>query len=230
MISNWETSKAKSTYHFDNFKNDPLVDKVDVLGRITGEWSKEVKDIIANSKPATWETRGYKGEGVLPPREDLAAEEYDLEKAGYGKDYQITHLNWNIPDKLKKITDMFGLDDCMERIHVQMPGEVWNLHIDKLNKWCPEEPWKVLRVMIHLTDWEQGHFWSYGNHVHTQWHAGDVTTFDWQNLPHSTANAGHNPRVTFQLTGIITPKTTEFLARLKRFNTIQLEYKDESWF
>ncbi len=229
MRSSWEETKAKSNYHFDNFKNDPQMDKVDVLGNIKADWSVELKEIISNAKPATWETRGYKGEGVLPPREDLAAEEYDLEKAGYGKDYQITHLNWAIPEQLKKVTKLFGLDDCMERIHVQMPGEVWNLHLDKLNKWCPEEPWRVLRVMIHLSDWEQGHFWSYGNHVHQQWKAGDVTTFDWQNLPHSTANAGHNPRVTYQLTGVITPTTTEFINRLKRFGNLQLELTENSW-
>jgi hypothetical protein len=229
MRSSWEETKAKSNYHFDNFKNDPQVDKVDVLGNIKADWSVELKDIISNAKPATWETRGYKGEGVLPPREDLAAEEYDLEKSGYSKDHQITHLNWAIPEKLKKVTQLFGLDDCMERIHVQMPGEVWNLHLDKLNKWCPEEPWRVLRVMIHLSDWEQGHFWSYGNHIHQQWKAGDVTTFDWQNLPHSTANAGHNPRVTYQLTGVITPKTTEFINRLKRFGNLQLELTENSW-
>jgi hypothetical protein len=229
MRSNWEESKAKSKYHFDNFKNDPQVDKVTKMGRIVSDWSSEVTEIVKNAKPATWETRGYKGEGVLPPREDLEAEEYDLEKTGYGKDFQITHLNWTIPEKLKKVSDLFGLDDCMERIHVQMPGEVWNLHIDKLSKWAPEEPWKVMRVMIALNDWEQGHFWSYGNYVHSQWRAGDVTTFDWQNLPHCTANAGHNPRVTFQLTGVITPKTLEFINRLKRFDTYQLDGPSNAW-
>lgn len=229
MRSNWEESKAKSKYHFDNFKNDPQVDKVSKMGRIISDWSSEVAEIVKNAKPATWETRGYKGEGVLPPREDLEAEHYDLEKAGYGKDYTITHLNWTIPEKLKKVSDLFSLDDCMERIHVQMPGEVWNLHIDKLSKWAPEEPWKVMRVMIALNDWEQGHFWSYGNYTHSQWRAGDVTTFDWQNLPHCTANAGHNPRVTYQLTGVITPKTLEFINRLKRFDTYQLDGPSSFW-
>ena len=152
-----------------------------------------------------------------PPREDLEAEEYDLEKTGYGKDHIITHLNWDLSPKLKQISELFGLDDCMERVHVQMPGEVWNLHLDKLQKWAPETPWMVMRIQVALTDWEPGHFWSYGNHNHQQWHAGDVTTFDWQNLPHSTANAGHNPRVTLQLTGLITEQTNEFLDRLKRF-------------
>lgn len=227
MLSNWEETKKNSKYHFDNFKNDPQVDKVDFLGHLTANYKPEVVEIIKNAKPATWRTRGQVGKSRS--EEELASEDYDLERFGYGKDHIITHLNWDIPAKLKKITDLFALEDCMERIHVQMPGEVWNLHLDKLQKWCPDEPWKVMRVQVALTDWEQGHFWSYGNYLHKQWRAGDVTTFDWQNLPHCTANGGHNPRVTFQLTGIITPKTTEFINRLKRFGNLQLELSENSW-
>jgi len=220
--SSWETRKALSKYHFDNFKIDNNYDTVIRLGTIKGDWSSELKTIIDTSKSATWETRGYKGEGIMAPREDMLAEEYDLEKTGYSKDHKITHLNWNIPPVLKEISNLFGLDDCMERVHVQMPGEVWNLHLDKLEKWCPEEPWRIMRIMIQLTEWEQGHFWSYGNYNYSQWHSGDITTFDWQNVPHSTANAGHNPRVTYQLTGIITEKTNEFINRLKRFGEHRL--------
>lgn len=228
MLSSWEQSKKKSKYHFDNFKNDPQVDKVEKLGVIVADFKPELAEIIKNAKPATWRTRGKVGKSR--PEEELASEDYDLERFGYGKDYQITHLNWEIPEKLQKISDLFGLDDCMNRIHVQMPGEVWNLHLDKLEKWAPDAPYSVMRIQLALTDWEQGHFWSYGNYNHQQWHAGDVTTFDWQNIPHSTANAGHNPRVTFQITGIITPKTIEFLNRLKRFGSHQLEVTENSWF
>jgi hypothetical protein len=227
MISNWEETKKRSKYHFDNFKNDSQVDKVIKLGRITADYTDDVKQAVDNAKPATWRTRGKVGK--IRPEEELASEDYDLEKFGYGKDYQITHLNWQITPNLKKISELFGLDDCMERIHVQMPGEVWNLHLDKLEKWAPNAPWTVMRIQVALTDWEQGHFWSYGNYLHQQWHAGDVTTFDWQNIPHSTANAGHNPRVTYQLTGIITERTTEFINRLKRFESHQLELTDNSW-
>ena len=228
MLSSWEQSKEKSKYHFDNFKNDPQIDKVEKLGHIVADFKPEVAEIIKNAKPATWRTRGQ--EGKTRPEEELASEDYDLERFGYGKEHNITHLNWDIPEKLKKITELFALDDCMERIHVQMPGEVWNLHLDKLQKWAPETPWMIMRVQIALTDWEPGHFWSYGNYNHQQWRAGDVTTFDWQNLPHSTANAGHNSRVTFQLTGVITRETNEFLDRLKRFGTHELELSDNSWF
>jgi hypothetical protein len=198
------------------------------LGKIVADYSEDVKHAIESAKPATWRTRGAVGK--TRPEEELAAEDYDLEQFGYGKDYQITHLNWEITPNLKKISELFGLSDCMERIHVQMPGEVWNLHLDKLEKWNPEQPYTVMRIVIQLTDWEQGHFWSYGNYIHQQWHAGEVSTFDWHNLPHSTANAGHNPRVTLQLTGVVTEKTTEFLSRLKRFDNYTLNLSENSWF
>lgn len=227
MKSSWDTSKERSKYHFDNFKNDTEFDKVIKLGKIKADYSNDVAEAIKNAKPATWRTRGAVAKSR--PEAELASEDYDLERFGYGKDYQITHLNWELTTNMKKISELFALEDCMERIHVQMPGEVWNLHLDKLEKWNPDYPSSVMRIQIALTDWEQGHFWSYGNYNHQQWRAGDVTTFDWRNIPHSTANAGHNPRVTLQLTGIITEKTTEFINRLKRFNEYELNEPSLAW-
>ena len=46
MISNWENSKAKSKYHFDNFKMDPNYDTIIKLGQLKGDWSSELKDLI----------------------------------------------------------------------------------------------------------------------------------------------------------------------------------------
>lgn len=214
--SSWDYTKSKSNYHFDSRRQDTVEDVLTRLGRIEPTWSADIADIVATAKPANWETRGYKGEGVPPPREDLVAEEYDIERVGADPKMIITHLNWNIPASLKEITEQFGLEDCMARIHVQQPGEVWNLHIDKLQKWCPEDPTRVGRYFVQLTDWQPGQFWEYGNYHWHQWRAGDVSTFDWANMPHSTANAGHHPRVTFQLTGVITEKTREFLAGLSK--------------
>lgn len=215
--SSWDLTKPRSKYHFDNFKIDPEQDRVIRLGHITADWSSELKKIIDTAQPATWRTRGAVGKAR--PEEELAAEEYDLERAGYGKDYIITHLNWEVPEVLLNISNLFGLEDCMNRIHVQRPGEVWNLHLDKLEKWCPHNPDSVIRLQLQLTDWEPGHFWSYGNYLHQGWRAGDLTTFDWQNIPHSTANAGLNPRVTFQMTGVITEQTRTFLHRLSQVNS-----------
>jgi hypothetical protein len=216
MKSSWDYTKERSTYHFDSTRKDNPEDVLTHLGRITGvSWSSDVAEIVNSSKPATWETRGYKGEGVPPPREDLIAEEYDIERVGADPKMVITNLNWQLPASLQQIVDRFGLDDCMTRIHVQLPGQVWNLHIDKLQKWSPDDPSKVARYFIQLTDWQPGQFWEYGNYHWNQWRAGDVSTFDWANMPHSTANAGHYPRVTFQLTGVKTEKTEQFLQELK---------------
>jgi hypothetical protein len=186
MTGNWEQNKQKSKYHFDNFKNDPQVDKIINLGKIVANYTEDVKHIIAKTNSA--------------------------------------------PSRLKMINELFSLENCTEKIYVQMPGDVCNLQLSNLAKLAPDSPWTIMYIQVELTDYEQGHFSSYGNYIHTQWRAGDVTTFDWQNLPYSTANAGHNPRVTLQLTGVVTEKTNDFLSRLKRFGSHQLELKNESWF
>jgi hypothetical protein len=227
MISSWEQSKLRSKYHFDATKMDPNYDTVNKLGRILGDYSKDVADAISNAKPATWRTRGQAGKSR--PEEELSAEDYDLENTGYGKEHVVSHLSWKISTQLQQISDLFALEDCMNRVHVQMPGEVWNLHLDKLEKWNPDNPYSVKRIIIQLTDWEMGHFWSYGNYIHSGWKAGDVSTFDWMSVPHSTANAGHVPRVTLQITGITTEKTNDFLARLKRFDTYTLKTDESNW-
>jgi len=213
MISSWDETKKRSKYHFDNQGYDSRYDTVIRLGRIKPNWKHQLDDIINSSKSVTWRTRGDPNKPSRPESE-LASEDYDLERAGYGADFEVTNLNWEVPDNLRQIASNFAFKDTMVRIHVQHPGQVWNLHLDKLEKWCPENPSKVMRVMIQLTDWEPGHFFSYGNYTFTGWVAGDITTFDWQNVPHSTANAGLNPRVTLQVTGVVTEETKVYLDEL----------------
>lgn len=211
--SSWEETKKRSQYHFDSRTIDPLYDTVTYLGSFAPAWADELQQIIDNSKAVTWRTRGNPNKPR--PESELSAEDYDLERFGYGADYEISNINWEIPQVLQRVSRRFALDDAMTRIHVQHPGQVWNLHLDKLEKWSPQNPDSVARYMIQLTDWQPGHYWSYGNYQHSGWSAGDVTTFDWQNVPHSTANAGHTPRVTLQVTGIVTDQTRNFLRELR---------------
>lgn len=214
--SSWDKSREKSNYHFDPAQVDARDHVIISLGHIEPNWQDELEQILAESQPATWETRGFKGEGVYIPRPELAEEEYDLERVGVDPKVIITDLSWRLGPRLQAISDAFGLADCMNRIHVQRPGQVWNLHIDKLYKWAPDVPDSVMRIFVQLTDWQPGQFWEYGNHHWNQWRAGSVTTFDWQNIPHCTANAGHHARVTLQITGVVTAKTNDFLAHLPR--------------
>jgi hypothetical protein len=214
--SSWDKLKQKSTYHFDSTIADQKNDVITELGSIQTDFSQDVEAIVQDSRPANWETRGFKGEATDVPRPELEEEEYDIERVGADPKMIITNLAWKLSDRLQKIADAFALEDQMNRIHVQMPGQVWNLHIDKLYKWFPSDPDRVGRYFIQLTDWEMGQFWQYGTYNWSHWQAGSVTTFDWENIPHSTANAGFSSRVTLQLTGIITNKTVAFLKELKK--------------
>lgn len=213
--SSWDKLVEKSQYHFDNDKMDPRWDTAVVLGKIdVGSLKQDIDNIVQRSRPANWETRGFKGEGVMVPKPELADEEYDLERVGIDPKVTITNLDWTLSPAMQKIVDNFGLEDCMARIHVQKPGQLWHLHIDKLYKWFPADPSKVARYFIQLTDWQPGQFWEFGNYHHNKWKAGEVWGFDWENVPHSTANAGFHPRVTLQITGIKTETTQQYLSSI----------------
>jgi len=214
MKSNWEITKARSQYHFDTTKWNPKWDTVQQLGHIEPNWTVELAQAIEDSQPVTWRTRGRPGDQKTRSAEEYDQEEYDLESYGMAKDYTVTNMNYDIAPVFRAIADQFGLVDSMARIHVQHPGQVWNLHLDKLEKWMPEDPAQVVRYFVQLTDWQQGHFWSYGNYMWSGWQAGDVSTIDWHNVPHATANAGHVPRVTLQITGIATAQSEQYIQSL----------------
>lgn len=212
--SNWAITKQRSQYHFDTAATDPRWDTVQQLGRIEPCWTSELAEAIASSAPVTWRTRGRDADPLNRASEEYDQEDYDLEQQGYGQDHVVTNLNYELAPVFQLIADQFGLEQSMARVHVQHPGQVWNLHLDKLEKWMPADPSQVVRYFVQLTDWQPGHFWSYGNFVYQQWSAGDISTFDWVNVPHATANAGHQPRITLQITGVATDQTQQFLTQL----------------
>ena len=214
MKSNWELTKQRIHYHFDTEKWNPKWDRVEKLGWIKPSWETELNTVIEAAYPVTWRTRGKPGDKKVRSSEEHDREEYDLKSIGMHKDYVVSNMNYDLAPVFQRIADQFGLEESMARIHVQRPGQVWNLHLDKLEKWMPADPSQVVRYFVQLTDWQQGHFWNYGNYMWSGWYAGDVSTFDWINVPHSTANAGHTPRVTLQITGVKTTATEEFLASL----------------
>lgn len=216
MNSDWAITKQRSQYHFDNTTIDPKWDTAQHLGSIDSNWLTDLDSVINSSKSVTWRTRGKENDPLTRPDSDYDREEYDLERIGMGKDYIVTNLSYDLPPLFQSIADQFGLENSMARIHIQKPGQVWNLHLDKLEKWMPADPTQVVRYFVQLTDWQPGHFWSYGNYMWSAWRAGDVSTFDWLNVPHSTANAGHVPRATLQITGVKTADTEKFLDSLRQ--------------
>ncbi len=214
MESNWDRLKPRSSYHFNPFKNDPAYDAMRYAGRFEGDWSGELADAITTSNEITWRNRNP----IDGTSKDIESEEYDLVRSGADADMPLTNLEYKLAPVFQRMTDALAMtggdkESIQSRIHVQHPGQVWNLHIDKLEKWNKQDPHSVYRFMIMLNDWEPGHFISYGNFVHTGYRAGEIYSFDWYNVPHCTANAGHGPRCTLLVTGVASDAT------LKLFST-----------
>jgi hypothetical protein len=193
-------------YHFDSEIINPAWDTVVQLGKFNFTLTpQEIQGLIDTSVTVATKLGQYgRVEGV------------DLTKTHAGIDPEIiVHTeSRKLPPVLQKITNLFELDSAETRVQVQLPGQMWNLHIDKLQKWSQDHPERVMRIVVHLTAWEPGHFWHYGNCMHSHWQVGDVHTFDWMQVPHSTANAGLFPRLSLQITGLATKNTDDFLKTL----------------
>jgi len=152
-ISNWQSARERSRYHFDKWRTD--TDAVQHLGKFIGEWQEEISQAINDARPLNWSNRR---EGTGRPIGDVTAEENDLITAG-------------------------------------------------------ADPNNVIRIMVMLQDWEPGQFLMYGNQMFDRWRAGDIHTFDWQNLPHATANASLTPRPMLVVTGVKTQETRQLLTK-----------------
>jgi len=207
-ISNWQSAQERSRYHFDKWQTD--TDAVQHLGRFTGEWQEEIDRAIQDARPLNWSNRR---EGTGRPMGDVTAEENDLITAGADPKMTIYRglKDFSHYPTLQRMTDVFALEPVKSKLHVQFTGESLNLHIDKLYD-LDADPNNVIRIMIMLQDWEPGQFLMYGNQMFDRWRAGDIHTFDWQNLPHATANASLTPRPMLVVTGVKTEKTRRILS------------------
>ena len=227
--SNWDWTVDNSEYHFDDRIQDKPGDWFEVLGQFDGDWQAERDALVSRTSPVNWETRKFYGES-----EDkspmLEQEEYDIAQGGGDpKGLMLTNMNddWNDFPTLYKIMDYFGLEvggvsGAKKRAHVQLTGQMFNRHIDKLWDRCPEDPERVARITVMLDDWLPGQFYMYGNCIYSHWRAGEAHIFDWPNVPHATANASNTPRATLQVTGLKTDRTREILKNASKDRVFKL--------
>ena len=209
--SSWQWCVDHSRYHFNNFKIDQPGEWFRVLGRFEGNWAKEVA--LAQGKPITWATRKFYNNDDDTVSPMLEQEENDLRNTGAPVDLKLTDAVFDISacPTLTRMSEYFAIEDAKIRMHYQQPGQMFNLHIDKLQERCPDDPERVIRMSIMLTDWEPGQFYLYGTTTYSHWRAGDVHIFDWANVPHATANASRSMRPVLQVTGLKTDRTRQLL-------------------
>ena len=215
--SSYEYTKNFSNYHFDKFKVEDEGEWYHKLGRFVGNWSDQVEKIVEKSRELGWDEQTKKGlrpgfkDGKTPMQEQ---EEYDRKLHGLTNTEQTQlavedYLNQF--DFIKKIVDYWKLEKPSYRAHVQMPGQFFGMHIDKLWHRNPRDPSKIIRLCVNLADCEPGQLMVYGNSVLTQWKSGDVHVFDTLNVPHGTANLSIHPRPNLVITGLRTADTDKVL-------------------
>ena len=213
MNSNWEAGKLQSNYHF-NWNSKQLAGyDYRWIARYTGDWDTELNDVKKLAEPKTWKTRG---KDYHPDHPDLLAEENDLKNAGMSTDTVIFRKHFNFDGIWQKFLDPLGLLNIKKAFHIQYPGELINLHIDKQYE-MNDDPSQVARFFIFLEDWKPGHFLQIGTSF-LQWQKGDLVWFDWPNIPHASANAGWEPRCLMQITGTMTDTTKQLLLNKKDIN------------
>lgn len=188
---------------------------INPLGQFVGNWQDDLTKVIDTATPATWETvrhwRVKTSVGQIADVPSTKLEEDYIEDAGGDRNLVLTNMEHNIPSVFQNMIDLIGLESSYNRIHVQWTGQVFNWHKDKLDRYNRDDPSKVLRVIVMLTDWIPGHFYQYDDVTYRDWKAGDIHAFDWQSMYHCTANASLQPRVSLVTTGIIGEKTKEIL-------------------
>jgi len=212
----WEWSKSKSKYHFDwTIKDKPGEPWFVPLGRFDGEWSKELELIRNRSKQETWAEMDKNRVKTTNAPSYIKLEEADVTRGGSDIDTPIVARTEDFSDcpLIQKMADWFGVVDAQKNIHTQYTGQQFTLHIDKQWARCPENPDKVIRIIVMLEDWKPGQFYSYGTYNYSHWRAGDINYYSWQDTPHATANASLWPRSILRITGLKSEITENFLAQ-----------------
>lgn len=223
--SDYEYTKTLTTYHFDTSVKEQEGDFYDVIGTLEGDWSQELKTAVEHSFPARCRDRKWPVIGGPVPT--LEIEKNDEENWGYGALHaqsnavRYSFMKDHCPTFIK-IAEYFKLDDMTFKFMCQMPGQSFRLHIDKMQHRYPKDPWKIVRIQVALDDWYPGQFWLYGNTHYKQWKKGEVSVFDWVNIPHATGNVSRYPRPFLQMTGLRTEETDKILAQASRDTIFKL--------
>lgn len=203
----FEYRKQFSRWHFipDKDKQEQVVRN---FCKFRGDWDNELRSL--NDVPLPGEIDDY--------RKKLIAEATIFGNS-HDNYYKIQSFDPKKHKKLNDIVNKIGLDAVRVRIHCQKPGQMASWHLDKAQ--IPNEhrdPKKTHRLYVFLQDWNFGQVIEIGNTIITHWKKGDTVWYNWRDLPHGTANFGHDDRFIMIITGTETPQFLELLKNYQIFN------------
>ena len=227
--SRWEFTKSRSNWHFDRSRPSELgPDSYTPICRFNADFAAAIDACLPRTKPSSWSSRNDFNKDIAAQGLYSAnAEERDLIAAGADPKQEVFNRSAAEDVELfQKIADVLGMEDNMIKFHNQTTGQMLHLHIDNFAA-RPErensfkvtdfdkEPEVMRRFAVMLADWEMGQTWMFGNTMYWGWKAGDCITWEWQDMPHATVNAGWHNRPLLQITGRVTEKTQWLLDKAK---------------
>ena len=210
----WDYRRKASKWHFDpDIPNEPREMLKLNFVQFKGDWQSELAQTKFTERPPM---------DLAEPLQRLGIQEH----INLGVDTRIEGLRSTVDPtihkKINKIVEAFQFDDPYAQIILQKPGEMFTLHIDVVA--CDPRSMEAankdetnMRVFVALEDWCWGQYLMMGNHHWTNWKAGDVMWFRWQDLPHASANCGHMNRPFLKITG---KQTKHFENLLSKDNQI----------
>jgi hypothetical protein len=235
--SRWMQAKTFSNYDETRFGPDPVDSVIDRMGIFEGiDFVPDIKYAEENNfGPTTLIDRTG-----TPEYKDPTSSHYpvtmvnDAEKIGINLDDFPMFDSAKMGTGCNLISDFIGLDydtanDGARRdygydsFHIQRPGQMLMYHHDLYYAvirdadmelaWKPE---KLRRFAIFMEDWKPGHIWIAGNTTYSHWRAGECITWNWQDMPHGTANLSSSPRYSLHLTGYMTEKSFNFYKKASK--------------
>lgn len=214
--SRWEYTKRQSRWHFDT-KKPPQAgkDSYTHVCRFNADFTDAIKRCMPLTKKSTWGSRVPGIDRIY----SAVPEENDLIRAG--ADPQAAVFERAAAEDIEifqKINEWLGLEESTIKFHNQTTGQMLHTHMDNFagrpereNSYkvtnFDEDPNIIRRFAIMLDDWKLGQIFQLGNANFTQWRAGDCITWEWRDIPHSTANMGWWDRPMLQITGYVTRQT-----------------------
>lgn len=224
--SRWDYEKKRGLergrYHYDWKVKDKIEDVLYFHGNVDMDCDYFIKTYgdVAEKNAVHWANRNQSVGGNYA----IDKEVYDIVRSGgdpEGKIYGRANM-FTDPKAIALAEGLFGIYDYELKLHSQVCGQLLHMHmdnfaarIDRKNS-LQEMDYDVDSKLVHrfvvfLNDWSLGQIWHQGTAVHTHWKAGDIISWEWQDIPHGTANMGWDTRYILQFTGRTTEKTWKFI-------------------
>ena len=227
--SRWEYTRSRSQWHFDPLRSSaPGHDSFTSVGRFQADLESIIQHFQDQTEPVTWasgvRTQYPANDALRDPR----AEQADFDNAGFNADQVMFDRAFAADHPVvQQIAATIGMENNDIRFNLQLTGHMLVTHMDYLDGFQRDD-WPGRRFAVMLSDWRWGQIFQIGNANWSQWRAGDCITWEYRDIPHSTANMGWWPRPMLQISGTMTEKTAHFLKDCSKSRVIDLVYLHSS--